>query len=316
MSTEKLLIDADPGIGDALAVALALVDPKIDVLAVTGCGGRVSGEQASLNLQTVVSIIDPDRWPRIGWSDSPAIGVPRHGEGTILRDGPKGLGQCEPFDVELHQRHDSARVLIDLVRTYPDQLTLLTLGPLTNVHAAMERYPEFLSQLKELICLGGSIHGTGDISPAAEFNIHSDPEAARAVLTSPATKTLVPLETAGQLMLSFEQYDRIAIDAYSRLGRLVTQLLPFGLRENRQLLGLEGVQLPDVVALAAVSLPRLFERESLPVDVELSGELTRGMTVFDRRGNQRYRANIDVLTDVDVQGVLDDLRQRLRAADV
>lgn len=316
MPPQKLIIDADPGIGDAIAIALALSDPDLDVLAITATGGRTSGQQAFRNLQTVLSVLDPPRWPRLGWSSAPSVGLPQDpGKSGILRgDGTKGLGDCETIDAPPHQPTESSKLLIELVKEWPEQLTLLTLGPLTNLFLAQERHAEFLPHLKSLICLGGSLTAGGNITAAAEFNIYADPEAARSVLRCPATKTLVPLDISRRFGLSFEQYDSLKVEPYSRLGRFLVKTLPYSLRQSRSQLGKEGIDLPGVVALAAVNHSRLFERVSLPLDIELAGELTRGMTVFDRRGTDQWEANIDVLTGLDTVGVMDYMVRLIRNA--
>ncbi|MCA9078931.1 MAG: nucleoside hydrolase [Planctomycetaceae bacterium] len=313
MTPQKIVIDADPGIGDALAIALALIDPGLEVVGLTAVPGIVSGEQASRNLQTILSVIDPALWPRLGWNEGIDSLLPRSQQtGLLLPPGPAGLGDLQPLEAPLHQPHEAAKLLTELAKQYPGEITLLTLGPLTNVLLAMERYPEFLPQLKGLICLGGSVSAGGDITAAAEFNVYANPEAAQTVLTFPATKTIVPLDVSRQMVLSFDQYDRLGIDQYTRVGQLLTALLPYGLRESRQCFGLEGLVLPEVVALAAVTQARLFERESMLLDVELAGELTRGATIVDRRGIHRWQANLDVLTAVDAQGVMDYVTRLLR----
>ena len=302
----KLIIDADPGIGDALAVVLAACHPEIDLLAVTAAAGRVSGEQATRNLLALISLLDPPRWPRFGISEGSiaawsSIDLPP----PTAFHGPHGLGDFPILDVQLHQRHDSAKVMIDLVRSHPHEVTLLTLGPLTNVFRAGELYPPFLSELQSLVCQGGAYSSSGDVTPTAEFNIHADPEAARHVLRQPCTKTLVPLDVTQNVVLTFEQFQRLNPGPESRFGQILAWTIPFALRASRQHLGTEGITLPEIVALAAVTHPDLFERQSGAIDVELHGELTRGMTVFDRRGIASWQQNIDVLTQSDSQGVLD-----------
>ena len=106
-------------------------------------------------------------------------------------------------------------------------------------------------------------------------------------------------------MLTFDQYDRLVGGCSSRLVGLLGRLLPFAFRAHHEHLGLEGVRLHEIVALCAITQPQLFESRSMVIDVETRGELTRGMTVFDRRGIAQWQTNIDVLCDVDVQGVLD-----------
>lgn len=312
----KLVIDADPGIGDALALALALVDADLELLGVTAVPGCVSGEMGLLNSQAVVSLLDPPRWPRLGVTDGRACDFPRDAGmcEPVFLHGEMGLGDLDVPRVELHHRVDAPKLLAELVRENPGEVTLLTLGPLTNVLLACERSPDFLLNLKELVVCGGAMAVSGDVTAAAEFNIFSDPTSAVAVLAAPCTKTIVPLDVTNRPVLSFDQYDRLKIEPTTRLGRLVDQTLPFALRAHREHLGQEGLPLREVAAVAAIARPRLFERRALHVAVEPRGTLTRGMTVFDRRKKSPHSANCDVLTEVDSQGVLDYLAEQLRDA--
>ena len=155
----KLIIDLDPGIGDALAVVAALQDPELDVVALTATAGCVSAAQATRNLQVIVDQVDPPKWPRLGAASE--TGLPFSSTaGEVFQQcarlhGKSGLGEHDFAVAELHHRHESAKLMIDLVRSEPDQITLLTLGPLTNVAVACERFPEFPSLLGNLVCLGG-----------------------------------------------------------------------------------------------------------------------------------------------------------------
>jgi inosine-uridine nucleoside N-ribohydrolase len=313
---KKLVIDADPGIGDALAVALAIADPDFDLLGVTAVPGCVSGEMALLNAQAVVSLIDPPRWPRLGVTDGRAVDFPRESGlvEPVFLHGEMGLGDLDVPRVELHHRVDAPKLLAELVRENPGEVTLLALGPLTNVLLACERSPEFLMNLKELVICGGAMAVSGDVTPAAEFNIFADPAASLAIFAAPCTKTIVPLDVTNRAVLSFDQYDRLKIEAATRLGRLVDQTIPFALRAHRQHLGQEGLPLREATGLAAIARPRLFERRSYPVAVETRGTLTRGATIFDRRKKSPQSPNGDVLTDVDVQGVLDYIAEQLKDA--
>lgn len=307
--SQKVIIDADPGIGDAAAIALAMFDPGVDVVAITATAGSVGGVEATRNAQAIVDFLDPPRWPRLGSSQSVSPKFDRHrADGAISQvdlNGPTGLGDCKLNVAELHHQHESAKLMIDIARSTPNEVTLLTLGPLTNVEIAMERAPEFLGLLKGLVCLGGAVRCGGDVTAAAEFNVFTNPEAARNVLRSPATKTLIPLDVSNRVVLTFEQFDRLSTAKASPLVEFLGQLLPFSFRAHHQHLGLEGIGLHAIVALAAISRPKLFESQPMVIDVETKGELTRGMTVFDRRGVHTWKTNIDVACEIDVQGVLD-----------
>lgn len=306
---QKLIIDADPGIGDALAITLALLDPEIDVLAITATAGRVSGLAASRNIQSIVELLDPPKWPRLGCADkNPFVGESPSGMGVFdmsCLDGPAGLGDLDFPVADLHRPHESAKLMVELVRNEPNEITLLTLGPLTNVEMACERAPDFLDLLNGIYCLGGSIQAGGDITAAAEFNVFANPIAARTVLRSPATKTLVPLDVSSKAVLTFDQFNRVLPDCQSRAAEAVRQLISYALRAHHEQLGLEGVPLHEIVALAAVMRSQFFKRQTMAIDVETAGNLSRGATIFDRRGVRQWHSNIDVVHHIDPQGVLD-----------
>jgi inosine-uridine nucleoside N-ribohydrolase len=310
----KLIIDADPGIGDAVAVALAVLDPEIELLALTATAGRVSGDQATRNLHGVLSVLDPPRWPRIGCGEGPAAFWPPEPGSVepVLLHGAQGVGELDVPTTGLHQKHESFKLLCELVKAHPQEVTILTLGPLTNLERAAEHWPEFWESIHDVVCFGGALMGPGDVTAAAEFNMFADPEAAHAFLRSAVTKTLVPLEVARHLQLSFEQYTRLNTNKYSRVGQLLERTLPFALRSHRQHLGKEVLWMPEIAALASISQSRQFERDTIAVDVELQGQLTRGMTVADRRPTSQWRRNTDAVTKFDERGVLDWMTRLLQ----
>lgn len=319
---QKLIIDADPGIGDALAIAVALADPELDVIALTAVGGAVSAVQAGRNLQAIIEAIDPPKWPRIGQAEAAQRMVEAESVATSpdwqnqqrLLNGTDGLGDLSVGVADLHHPRDAAKLMTELAREFPDEITLLTLGPLSNVALAADRDAGFLASLRSLVCLAGTVVGDGDVTAAAEFNVYHHPEAARVVLKSPMMKSIVPRDVSQKVMLTFDQLDRLGLTESTRCGCLLKQLLPFALRAHRQHLGIEGIWLAELTALAAVSHPRLFKRTTLSVDVETEGQLTRGMTIFDRRQRPAWHKNVDVLLDVEPQGVVDYFVQTLKRA--
>jgi inosine-uridine nucleoside N-ribohydrolase len=310
--TRKLIIDLDPGIGDAVAAVLAMLDPEFDLLALTATAGSVTGEVATRNLHGIVAQVDPPKWPRIGSAPSvPSLQRLGFESQLAALHGPTGLGDLKIFAPELHHRHESSKVLIDSVRAHPHDVTLLTLGPLTNVAAACERAPDFLDLLGGMVCLGGSVAVGGDITAAAETNIYLNPEAARSVLTSREAKTLIPLDATNATVVTYENFTRIS-DGRSPASLFLKQLLPFYFRAHHQFLGMEGIWLREVVALAAVARPALCRMQSLHVDVEVQTGLTCGVTVFERRSHLAEKSNASVALEVDAQGVVDYLTQVLQ----
>jgi len=306
---EKLIIDADPGIGDAFALTLALLDPEVEVLAVTACAGCVSGPIATRNVQAIVELIDPPRWPRIGSSnlERPPLKLERLSNIYDPAElcGPGGLGNVEFKTAELHRPREAAKVLVDFVRNFPHQVTVLTLGPLTNIAMASELAPDFPELLKKLVCLGGAIQVGGDVTATAEFNMFADPNSARKVLRLPATKVLIPLDTTNSVILTYDYFRRLSNQYNGRFRWLWEDMISFALRAHHERRGLEGFPLREVVALSFITRPQMFTTRSEAVDVETKGELTRGMTVCDQRGVTRWRRNIDVARLVNKDGVLD-----------
>ena len=296
----KVILDVDPGIDDAVAMCMAMFDPRLEVLAVTATAGNVAAEQATRNVQAIIEQLDPPRWPRIGVAREPDQGRPVDSRQLF---GGDGLGNSFFQVAELHNRHASDKVICDEIRAAPDEVTLIALGPLTNIARAFSRDPEIVSMVGQIHIMGGSL-ACGNVTPAAEFNMYCDPEAARTVLRSPTTKTLIPLDVTRQIVMTYDQLDELP-DETTATGRLLRSILPHAFRAYRMHLGLEGIHLNDAVALVAALHPELFQTETMAGDVETSGELTTGATIFDRRPMPEWRDNMDVATEVDVAGVVD-----------
>ena len=161
--------------------------------------------------------------------------------------------------------------------------------------------------------MGGAVNCIGNVTPTAEFNIYCDPESARAVFRAPLTKTLVPLDVTSRISLDFGFVNLLPPET-TRVGKLLHKLLPYLCRVYRQQLGMETFHLHDAIALVALTNPELFETIEVNGDVECSGELTIGTTVFDRRATYRGPRNMDVAKEVDVAGVTDCILRSLAAA--
>ena len=308
-SPRKLIIDCDPGIDDAVALAIALFDPRLEVLAVTAVGGNVPPQRATTNLHALVSALDPPRLPRVGAASNDVV-LP-HRPASV--HGPEGLGGLALPEVPLHGGHPSEKVIWETIKAHPREVTILALGPLTNVSRVLKRDPGIAELIGAVVACGGTIHASGNATAAADFNFFCDPAAARHVVREPATKTLVPLETTGQVIYGFDLLERLPRD-FTRAGKLLRPMLAHAFRAQRQILGSEGIRLHDLAALVAVTNPELFERESVVADVEVSGELTAGMLVVDRRPHRRWRPNADLLTGCDAAAVQDCVLRGLAAA--
>jgi len=307
---KKVILDVDPGIDDAMALCMALFEPELEVVAVTAVGGNVSPQIATRNVQALIEQLDPPRWPRLGVASYADNGLPVDGRHL---HGIDGLGGVHLDVAELRTRHPSEKIICDVVRAHPEEVTIVALGPLTNIARAFQRDPELPSLVGRLVLSGGTVAAPGNITPAAEFNFYCDPESARCVVRSRCTKTLVPLDITNQLLLSFDLLNQLPPES-TKVGKLLHQILPPAFRAYRQQFGLEGIHVHDSIAYTAVVHPELFTTQEMAGDVEIQGDLTMGATVFDRRRVPAWRHNLEVATSMSHEEVKTALTDSLANA--
>jgi inosine-uridine nucleoside N-ribohydrolase len=303
----KLILDVDPGVGDALAICLALNHPGLEVVAVTATGGNVSPRQASRNVQAIVEHVDPARWPRIGFADE---NQPLRTDGRDLW-GADGLCGAELRWAELHQQHSSPRVLAEEIRAAPGEVTIIAGGPLSNLATALQLEPDLATQIGHLIVVGGTLSGAGDVTAAAEFNIFCDAEAAQRVFRSRITTTLLPREATAELCLTFDVLRNLPAES-TPVGRLLRAIVPGALAAYRQRRGVEGMYAPEAAAVAVALHPEIVDAEPLHCDVETEGVLTHGAVVIDRRRRGADPANMDVVSSLDASAALDFIMRGLQ----
>jgi inosine-uridine nucleoside N-ribohydrolase len=302
----NVVIIVDPGIDGAFAVALALHDPDLNVLALAATAGNVSAEQATRNVHILVEQMDPPRWPRIG----AALPIKFDVDGTHLH-GPGGLGGVSFPCSELHHPHPADKLIVDMVNQHPKEVTLVCMGPATVLARALDRAPDLPSQVKRLVVLGGAVEEPGNAGPVSEFHFYCDPLSARQVLRSGAPITLIPLDVMRRVL--FSPSDLLDLPAKeSRTCRFLRQIVPYGIGATSNLYGLEGFHLKDVLGVIAVALPGALSTKRATVDVETRGELTRGMSVVDRRTHVAAEPNVDLAVGVDGAAVRSYIDQVLR----
>jgi inosine-uridine nucleoside N-ribohydrolase len=303
---QNVIIVVDPGIDGAFAVALALFDPGINVLALAATAGNVPADLATRNAHILIEQMDPPRWPRIGAAGP----VEYDTDGTRLH-GPNGLGGVSFQCSELHHPHPSDKLIVDVVRQHPKDVTIICLGPLTVLARALDRDPELPALVDRLVCLGGTVSEPGNAGPVSEFHFYCDPLSARQVLRCGAHVTLIPLDVMRKVLFSpSELLDLPAKE--SRTCTFLRQIVPFAIGATSNLYGLEGFHLKDVLGVVAVALPGALSTRHLHVDVETRGELTRGMSVVDHRPLTTARANVDLAVGVDSEAVRSYIDRVLR----
>lgn len=307
---KKVLLDVDPGVVDAMAVSLALFDPTVEIVALTTVGGNIPAALAAKNLQAIVEFIDPPRLPRLGMGTDPDGGLPidfRHVHGI------DGLGGTPLPVAELRAPHSAEKVICEAIRSDPENVMIIGMGPMTNIARAFVRDPELAQMVRHLYITGGTVSARGNITPCAEFNIYADPVSAYSVLHAPCTKTLVPLDVTNQVMFTLCDMDKLPADKRP-LGNLLRSMLLPAFRSYRQCYGLEGIHIHDLITYMVATHPDYAETKEMACDIELNGHLTRGMTVFDQRRIPEWPRNIDVVTKVDIPAILDAIISGLNLA--
>jgi inosine-uridine nucleoside N-ribohydrolase len=302
----KIIILADPGIDGAFAIALALHDPDLECLGIAATAGNVPAEQATRNVQILLEQLDPPRRPRVG----AALPVEYDIDGTKLH-GPGGLGGLSLPCAQLHHAHPSDKLIFDLVRQHPKEITIIALGPLTVLARALDRDSELPNLVDRIICVGGTWREPGNASAAAEFHFYCDPAAARQVLHCGASLTLLPLDATRKLLFSPTDLFQLP-GPDSPACNFLRQLVPCAIKATASLYGIEGFHLKDVLGILAMTRPEALTARSTVVDVETRGALTRGMSVVDVRWDCTEKPNVDLAVGVDVVAVREYMERILR----
>ncbi|MCR9294464.1 MAG: nucleoside hydrolase [bacterium] len=298
----KVIIDCDPGIDEAVALALALFDPRLEVIAITACAGTVDAERATQNVNLLVEQLDPPLMPRIGSAVDPDSGA-AVGNGTLLH-GDDGLGNA-PWEPVSRQHAMQADKLIEReLRANRGDVTVVCTGPLTNLARALGRDHTLVEAIDRVIVAGGSVKMIGNETATSEFNMHFDPLAADQIFQSPTTKSLLPLEITEKLQFGWDLVEKLP-PKYTKVGAVLHQVLPYLVRASRQHLGCETISLQAVMPFLMLVEPMLFEWETMAGRVETTGNLTRGATVFDRRIQTHWRPNMEVASGIDQRAARD-----------
>lgn len=304
----KVIIDCDPGIDDAVALAIALADPRLEILAITATAGSVGAEQATANVQAILTQLDPPRFPRFGRA-TPTDDAPVSDDGYL--HGPDGLGDFAVTTSLRQHMPTSEKVISEMLRLYPEQITLVCLGPLTNLQRVLQRDASLTDAIGKIIVSGGAVACNGNVTAAAEFNMFYDPRSARSVFRSATTKSIVPLDVTRHVTFGVDLLEKLP-PKDSKSGQLLHKLLQYAFRTSHQKLGREVIPLQDPVALLAAIEPQLFEWQEMPGDVETGGEIARGITVFDRRQRADDRSTMEVARRADYDAAREAIVAGLR----
>ncbi|WP_421169005.1 pyrimidine-specific ribonucleoside hydrolase RihA [Aeromonas dhakensis] len=307
-----VILDCDPGHDDAIALILALASPELKVLAVTTSAGNQTPDKTLNNALRILTLLGRDDIPVAAGAPKPLareliIADNVHGESGL--DGPK-----LPDPAFAPVAMTALELMASCLRESPEPVTLVPTGPLTNIALLLAAHPELKSKIARIVLMGGAA-GAGNWTPAAEFNIYVDPEAADMVFKSGIPITMCGLDVTHQAQVMDEDIERVRAIT-NPVAQCVAGLLDFFMIYHRDpKWGFAGAPLHDPCTIAWLLAPALFHGVECRVDIETGGTHTSGMTVVDRYGLTGKAANALVLLGLDRAGFIDLLVTRLRAFD-
>ena len=300
----RILIDCDPGHDDAIALLLALASPELELLGITTVGGNQTLEKTTANAIRILEFARRTEIPVAAGADRPLVRDPYfaayvHGDTGL--DGPD-LPPAQGAPVERH----AADFLADKIREAGGSVTLVPTGPLTNVALMLALHPD--ARPERIVLMGGAI-AEGNVTPAAEFNIWWDPEAAARVFASGIDLTMVGLDVTHKALFTHAHIERLT----GRVGQMVTELLQFYDKFHRQVYGFDGSPIHDAVAVAHALRPGLVETLERNIEIDVESELCRGRTVVDLWRRTEREPNAHVGVEIDADAFLDLLVERINS---
>ena len=305
-----ILLDCDPGHDDAIALLLALASPEVELLGVTTVSGNQTLEKTTANALRVLEHVGHGHVPVAAGADRPLarrqyVASYVHGESGL--DGPE-LPPARGRPVEMH----AVDFLADRIAGSARPVTLVPVGPLTNVALLLAQRPAAAERIERIVLMGGAI-AEGNVTPAAEFNIWADPEAAARVFTSGLDVTMIGLDVTHRALFMRDDAERLR--GSGRAGRMVAELFDFFHRFHEETYGFEGSPIHDAVAVAHVFVDGLVETVERHVAIDCASELCRGRTVVDlwRRTDEQPNAHVGV--EIDGRRFVDLLVERIETLD-
>ena len=278
-TARKIILDTDPGQDDAVAILLALASPELDVVGITAVAGNVPLDLTQKNARVICELAGRSDIKVFAGCDRPLTRKLITAEHVHGKTGLDGIALPDPT-MPLQSQHAVDFIIETLRREAPGSVTLCPLGPLTNIATAFQKAPDIVARVAEIVLMGGAYFEVGNITPAAEFNIYVDPEAAVVVFASGAPIVVMPLDVTHKALTSREWVERMRLTG-TDIGRAVASWTDFFERFDVAKYGSQGAPLHDPCVIAYLVKPSLFEGKHVNVEIETEGRLTAGMTVAD-----------------------------------
>ncbi len=295
-----LIIDTDAGVDDAMAILMALSHSNCHVEALTAVSGNVPVDRVVRNVAIVLDAAGAEEVPFYRGAARPLVGTPVDAVGV---HGSDGLGDAGfPESRREPSRGHAVLAIVETARKLDGQCTLVALGPLTNIALALHLEPDLPRLLRGAVVMGGAFRVRGNVTPAAEFNIYADPEAARVVFASGLQPTVVSWDLTLSSPIPWQEWDRLL--SSGGVGRRFVAPMAAKLRRLMAERGLPGMLVPDPLAMAAALRPEAFQTQEAWIGVETHGDLGRGLTVLDDPSQPKQPYNARVALRVDSSALL------------
>ncbi|MBN1450390.1 MAG: nucleoside hydrolase [Anaerolineales bacterium] len=305
---KRIIIDTDPGIDDSLAILLALASPEIQLEGLTVVHGNCSAEQGTRNALSILELAGASHIPVAKGCELPLV------QPSLLAPethGNTGLGYAnlpEPGSRPILQH--GCDFLIDKIMSNPGEITLVAIGPLTNVALAIRKDPRIIEAVKEVFIMGGAMRHEGNTTPLAEFNTYVDPHAAHIVYHSGMPITLTPLDVTYECILLAEDVARLQ-KIKSPIAPFIADSTRFYMEFHDEYQGIQGCVINDPLTLALTFTPDLCNYEEYYVDVDISGGVSMGKTFADFFGMTGKPANMKVALGVRARDFIDLFVERI-----
>jgi purine nucleosidase len=306
----QIIIDTDPGLDDAVAILLALAAAdELEVLGIVAVAGNLPLEQTERNARRVCELAGRPGIPAYVGCARPLLRPLATAAAVHAETDCDRLLLPEPT-MELQAEHGVDFLIERLRSAEPGTITICALGPLTNIAVALAKAPEIAGTIRELVVMGGACFELGNVTPAAEFNIHVDPHAAALVIDSGAPITMIPLDVTHRLLATPARLAALRALG-NRCGPAVADLLTAFERNRRAKFGTRATALHDPAVIGYVLRPDLYDGREVNVAVETQSQLTMGMTVVDWWGVTGRKPNVRFMNAVNADGFYEFLTQRL-----
>ena len=310
LGAQKIIIDTDPGQDDAVAILLALASPdEIEVLGITAVAGNVPLSLTEKNARIVCELAGRPDIPIYAGCDRPLkrkLVTAEHVHGKTGLDGPE---LPEP-KIKLQEKHGVDFIIDTILQEPENSISLCPLGPLTNIASAILKQPKIVSRIKKIVLMGGAYFEVGNITPAAEFNIFVDPDAAKIVFEAGIDMVVMPLDVTHKALVT-EKRNEAFRELKSPVGIAVAEMTDFFERFDKEKYGSSGAPLHDPCVTAYLIDPKIFSGKNINVEIETKSELTLGMTVADWWGVTDRKANTFFVGDLDSDKFFSLLTERL-----